>query len=118
MLLVEDEAVVRDAVGAALAEEGFQLREAADGAEAMRLLAQGGVDGLVTDVRPGDGPDGYAVARLARAGRPDLPVIYVTGDSAHRWMDEGVLGSVLVRKPFTARRIAAAVRQGLASPER
>jgi hypothetical protein len=43
--------------------------------------------------------------------RPDLPVIYISGDSAPDWKTEGVASSLMLAKPFTAGQILDAVAQ-------
>ena len=110
ILLVEDEALVLMTVETALQEAGYEVLSASDGDEALGAL-QDRVDelgALVTDVRLGK-PDGWAVARQARELKPTLPVVYVTGDSAHEWASQGVPGSVLVEKPFAPAQIVTAV---------
>ena len=65
---------------------------------------------LITDVRLGEGPDGWAVARYARKLKPGLPIIYFSGNSAHEWPSEGVPNSLYLQKPLTAPQIVKAVR--------
>jgi DNA-binding response OmpR family regulator len=63
----------------------------------------------LTDVRLGQ-PDGWEVARWARELVPRMPVLYVTGDSAHEWHTQGVPNSLVVAKPFVAAQIVTALR--------
>ena len=65
---------------------------------------------LLTDVRLGDGVDGWEVARRIRQKEPSLPVIYVTGSTAEEWASQGVPSSILVSKPF-ARAAARCARE-------
>jgi DNA-binding NtrC family response regulator len=65
--------------------------------------------GLVTDVRLGSGPDGWDVARHARHKKPDMPVVYMTGDSAANWAAEGVPKSLLLMKPFAPAQAITAI---------
>jgi DNA-binding response OmpR family regulator len=58
----------------------------------------------------GCGPDGWRLARQARERRPDLPVLYVTGDSACDWSVQGVSGSAVLQKPFQTERMLAELR--------
>ncbi len=79
VLLVEDEAAVRGLAERVLARRGWQVRAAGDGHDALRLISDDEpLDLLVTDaVMPGmGGPE--LIGRL-RAGRPELPVILVSG---------------------------------------
>lgn len=51
---------------------------------------------------------GWDVARAARTERATLPIIYVTGDSAHEWPVQGVPRSRLIPKPFLAQEVLRA----------
>lgn len=110
LLVVEDEPRVAAMVEYLLDEEGFRVDLMPDGARALDALARdGGYHALITDVRLGEGPDGWAVARAARARAPDLPVLYMTADSAADWATHGVPDSHLLEKPFTAQRMLTTV---------
>lgn len=111
LLVVEDEPLVREVLDEMLRDAGFSVHIAEEGTEAIRLVDALGceLDGVVTDVRLGAGPDGWAVARHAREQRSDMPIVYVTGDSAHEWQAQGVADSKLVQKPFVAAQIFKAV---------
>jgi DNA-binding response OmpR family regulator len=110
LLLVEDEELVLVTVETALQDAGYAVRSARGGAEAMGLLDADAETfcALVTDVNLGD-VDGWQVARRARELKPTLPVVFVTGDSAHEWASQGVPHSVLVEKPFAPAQIVTAV---------
>lgn len=111
LLVVEDEPLVRSMIEAMLLDAGFSVRPVENGARAIELVDLIGctIHGVVTDVRLGAGPDGWTVARHIRRRRPGLPVIYVTGDSAHEWRAEGVPESLLVQKPFVSAQITSAM---------
>jgi DNA-binding response OmpR family regulator len=65
---------------------------------------------LVTDVNLGSRDlSGWEIARHAREINHDLPVIYMTGDSANDWAVKGVPNSVLLIKPFAAAQVVTAV---------
>ena len=115
MLVVEDEPRVAATVEYLLGEEGFDVALADDGAAALHALEGSPYAALLTDVRLGPGPDGWAVAREARARAPALPVIYMTADSAADWAGSGVAGSLLLQKPFTPRQMLRALSE-LLSP--
>jgi CheY-like chemotaxis protein len=110
LLLVDDEALVRMTIEAALEDAGFDVRPAASGREALSLLDAEAetFSAIVTDVNLGD-VSGWEVARHARELRPSMPVVYVTGDSAAQWAAQGVPKSVLVEKPFAPAQIVTAV---------
>jgi CheY-like chemotaxis protein len=101
LLLVEDDALVRDTVAMMLQEEGFTVIEAASAAEAIRLVGDGlEVRVMVTDVDLGGGPSGTELADRLHRIRPDLRVIFITGRAgslAHRARDER---EAVLAKPF------------------
>lgn len=112
VLLVEDEFLIRDLVQTSLEDADFAVVTAGHGGEAIQLLDGGRqpVSALITDVRLGEGPDGWAVARYARKLQPALPIIYFSGHSAADWPSEGVPNSLYLQKPLTAPQIVKAVR--------
>ena len=67
------------------------------------------LQGLITDIRLGVGPNGWQVARHARRKFANLPIVYVTGDSAADWTVEGVPGSVLLQKPYADAQMLTAM---------
>jgi len=104
VLLVEDDAGVRDVSARALRAGGFQVLAAAGAGEAMELAARspGPIDVLVTDVVM-PGVNGEALAEELRRRRPDLRILYVSGYpddiiGRHGVLDRGV---ELLAKPFT-----------------
>ena len=111
LLLAEDEPLILLSTQDALEAAGFSIVPAADGAEAMAVLAErhGEIKGLVTDVRLGAGPNGWDVARRARELNPLLPVLYATGDSAMDWPVQGVPKSLVIQKPYVAAQVLTAI---------
>lgn len=114
ILLVEDEVLIRFILAEALAQEGFEVREAADGDQASALIAEtpDGFSLLVTDIYMPGRLDGVGVARLFRARHPGVPVIYTTGRGV-LLNGVGSLGDkdVLIRKPFAPTELLAVVRR-------
>jgi len=77
ILVVDDDAGVRQAVGRALAFEGYDVTQASDGAEALRLIGSTRPDAMVLDVvMPEVG--GLDVCREVRASGDDLPILVLT----------------------------------------
>ena len=113
VLVVEDDDAVRIASAEALREIGYDVLEAPDAMEAVRLLAdRGGIDLLFTDVGLPGGVNGRALADAARNIHPALKVLFTTGytrDAAQRggapWAEEHFLP-----KPFSLEDLAAKVR--------
>lgn len=113
LLVVDDEALVLHLVADALEDGGFATFQAISGAEAIAALndSERQFSGLVTDVNLGDGITGWDLAREARHKNAELPVVYMTADSAHQWSAEGVPNSLLVQKPFAVTQVTTAIAQ-------
>ena len=80
ILIVEDEFLVRLTLVEALADEGYQVVEAASGDEALALLqADPAISMLMTDVQLPGSLDGPGLVRAAREHRSDLPAVFMTG---------------------------------------
>jgi CheY-like chemotaxis protein len=111
LLFAEDEPLIQAATEDALQHGGFDVLIASSGEGAIRLLDEriGDIGGLITDIRMGQGPNGWDVARHGRSLNPDLPVVYTTGDSAAEWPIEGVPKSVLVQKPYADAQLLTAI---------
>ena len=108
VLLVEDEFLISDMLAGALAEHGFEVHAVATAEDALRHLRHGGpCDILVTDINLPGSADGAVLARLARALRPDLPVVYASG--SYRSLDDldAVPGALFVPKPYNPDRLCA-----------
>lgn len=73
------------------------------------LEAEEAVAGVLTDIRCGSGPDGWAIARRARELHPHIPVIYMSGDSAHEHSAYGVPDSIMLQKPFAVAQVVTAI---------
>jgi CheY-like chemotaxis protein len=79
ILLVEDEAFLRELVMEGLQEAGFSVVEACDGNAGVQALQSDlRIDVLLSDIKLPD-IDGYQVAEAARSLRPDVKVILMTG---------------------------------------
>lgn len=115
ILIVEDEALIRLAAADMFEDAGFSVLEAGDAAEAIALIEDHAneIRILLTDIRLGNGPDGWDVARHARDKLQDLPIVFVSGDSAEDWSEAGIDRSVMLAKPVPDGDLLAAVRTGL-----
>ncbi|WP_161600805.1 hybrid sensor histidine kinase/response regulator [Teichococcus oryzae] len=127
ILLVDDEAQVREVLSLALREQGYAVFEAADGpAAVVHLESDAPCDALVSDLAM-PGMDGLAVLRAARQRRPGLPALLITGyagDAADRALGEAAEAGplLLLHKPVDpedlAERLSGLLRehgQGAAS---
>ncbi len=114
VFVVEDEPLIQDLIEEALQEGGFSVEKASTAEDAIRLLDQKGADyrALVTDIKLGHSKLlGWDVAKHAREINHNVPVVYMTGDSAHEWSSNGVPGSILIEKPFAPAQVVTAVAQ-------
>jgi len=108
VLVVEDEALVRMLVVQTLEEAGFAVREAAEAEGALEVLrTDHAIRLIVTDVGL-PGLNGRRLADEARARRPDMKVLFMTG-YADSTLLENVLpdGFGLITKPFDLDDLAA-----------
>ena len=118
VLVVEDESLVAVPMEDALSEAGFDPTILPTGERALALLEQDptGFRALVTDVRLTGEVDGWDMARRARELQPDVPVVYISGDSAGEWASKGVPNSVMLEKPFAWAQLVTALSTLLNSP--
>ena len=107
VLVVEDEREICELLSDIVAEQGLEpdcVRNDRDAYAALRARPRYAC--MIVDVNLGSGTTGYDVARFARAIRPQLPVIYVSGQTSEAsYRANGVPGSLFVPKPFTADEI-------------
>ena len=78
LLLVDDEAALREAIAERLADHGFVVDQAASGEDALARLAEFAYDIIVTDLRL-PGVDGRAVLEAALERYPEIIAIIITG---------------------------------------
>ena len=101
VLVVDDEAGIRRAVGAELEDQGYEVVMAASGSEALLRFAETEVDLVVTDLKM-EGVDGLDVLREVKRRRPEAEVLMMTAygsvESAVRAMKLGAYH--YIEKPF------------------
>lgn len=114
ILVVEDEAGIADFLRRGFEAEGFGVTVCADGVEGTRKALEEDVDLVVLD-RLLPGLDGTEVLRAIRAGRPALPVIFLTAKTEVADRVEGLeLGATdYVTKPFAFEELLARIRARL-----
>ncbi len=113
-LVVEDEWLLRLELAEELSGAGWQVREAATGDEALKVLSQiqadgAGLDFLVTDIRLGGLVDGWDVAEACRKIWPQLPVIYVSANPIVE--KRRVEGSAFLSKPVEVEQLLSECRR-------
>jgi len=110
VLLVEDDEMIRANTAEILVERGFAVVDAASAETAMAMLRANPVDILVTDVNlPGlSGPE---FADRARTLRPDLGIVFATGDTAAVLAEAD---AVMLAKPYGADVLVRAIDSAMA----
>ena len=97
VLIVDDEPNIRRMVGALLASEGYEVREAPDGARGVALATESEPDlALVDLMMPGE-LDGMAVLTALRERVPDVPVVMMSGRAG---LSDAVRATKLGAFPF------------------
>ncbi|WP_338027892.1 response regulator [Bradyrhizobium oropedii] len=111
VLVVEDDFSIKELAVEALSEGGFEPQAVASGEEALALLQRDHHQyrALITDIHLQGELTGWDVARRARELNLDMPVVYMTGDSADQWPSQGVPTSILLTKPFAPVQLVTAV---------
>ncbi|RZI61497.1 MAG: PAS domain S-box protein [Zymomonas sp.] len=119
VVIVDDEAPIRMLAAEALAEAGYDFVAAEDGRSGLALLkATPSAELLITDVGLPGGMNGRQLADAARAARPDLKVLFITGYAESAVLTGGDLeeGMYIMTKPFElkalARRVASILGGG------
>ena len=114
VLVVDDEASIRDLLSKTLALAEYDVDLAPDGRTALERLRIIPYDLLITDLKM-PGVDGLTVIREARRLKADIPVIIITGFSTEASAIEAVnLGvSGYLTKPFRVPRVLAAAAKAL-----
>jgi DNA-binding NtrC family response regulator len=118
VLVVEDDENVRVLTESNIAELGHDTLSAANGTEALALLAESiRITLLFTDINMPDGPDGLELARRAVELRPELRVLYTSGGGQADGMTAlFVEGSIFLPKPYTREQLMEAVRDVMRPP--
>jgi len=114
VLVVDDEPTVRMLIGDTLNELGYTGIEAADAASGLKVLeSDAKIDLLITDVGLPGGMNGKDMAERARAKRPDLKVLFITGYAQNAAISNGKLdpGMHVLSKPFAMEKLASRIRQ-------
>jgi len=116
ILIVEDEATVREVAARFLQSRGYRVLTAATPGEADNLLEKHGAEIalLLTDVVLPE-RSGRQLYESAREKFPHMRVLYMSGYTDNAIVHQGVLeaGTLLVQKPFTPDALARKVRQAL-----
>jgi CheY-like chemotaxis protein len=110
ILLVDDEALVRDELGGLLEDEGYEVVAGADGREGLELFQQHQPDMVITDVRMPRG-DGLSLAVAIRELSPETPVSVITGHGTEQMVIYALRAGVtdFIKKPVKLEDLTAAL---------
>lgn len=111
ILVVDDDARLRDLLNRYLSEQGFSVRAVADGGDMSRHLARERYDLMVLDLMlPGE--DGLSICRRLRGGNENMPIIMLTakGDDIDRIVGLEVGADDYLPKPFNPRELVARIQ--------
>ncbi|AQW51904.1 MULTISPECIES: response regulator transcription factor [Streptomyces] len=111
VLVVDDESALADLLSMALRYEGWEVRTAGDGAEAIRITRELRPDAVVLDIMLPD-MDGLTVLGRLRRELPDIPVLFLTARDAVEDRIAGLTagGDDYVTKPFSLEEVVARLR--------
>ncbi|MBI4577081.1 MAG: sigma-54-dependent Fis family transcriptional regulator [Planctomycetes bacterium] len=117
VLVVDDEASVRELLEILLAGEGYRVRTAGEGGEALEVLGREGADLVIQDLRM-PGMDGLGFLGAIKDRWPEMPAVVIT---AHGTWDDAVeamrLGAFdYLKKPFDTDNVRAVLARALTAP--
>ncbi|MDA9493117.1 histidine kinase [Bradyrhizobium sp. CCBAU 11361] len=118
ILIVEDDALVRQYVVTQIKSLGYAALEAGNAAEALTIIdADKGIDLLFTDVIMPGAMNGRQLADEAARRRPDLKTLFTSGYTENAIVHHGRLdsGVLLLAKPYRKSELAKMLRTALAS---
>jgi two-component system, OmpR family, phosphate regulon response regulator OmpR len=110
ILVLDDDARIRDLLRRYLSQEGFEVALAEDGKALNRILLRDAVDLIVLDLMmPGE--DGLSVCRRLRAAKDKTPIIMLTakGEDVDRIVGLEVGADDYLAKPFNPRELLARI---------
>ncbi len=113
IMLVEDDAAVRDLLVRRLRSMGYEVVPVDDAVKALKVLPEHDVDLLLTDVVLPGGIYGDKLAVQARELRPGLKVLFMSGYPKNAMDHLGQLGvdAPVLRKPFRNQELAVQLRR-------
>ncbi|MET1079449.1 MAG: response regulator [Pseudomonas sp.] len=116
ILVVEDEAIFLQILVEYLDGEGYRVLQAGSAQEAFAILAsKPQLDLLITDFRLPDGVTGVMIAEPALKLRPDLKIIYMSGEPEAIFASgtPTIALAPILAKPFTLRRLHSQIQSML-----
>ena len=115
ILLVEDDALIRDYIAGLLTSSGYSVTTARSSAESLDLIAAGlAPDLLFTDIMIAGGMNGIELARQAQGILPDMKVLFTSGYAGAAGQQPLPTGAEFLQKPFRRLRCIEKVQSVLA----
>lgn len=118
LLIVDDEPDLREVLALQFENFGLNITEAGNGAEALDIVARGGVDAILSDVRMPTMDGGTFLNNLRQSHGNDIGLVLLTGYSdmpEHEAYARGASG--LVKKPYDRDQLASTVMNLFLTPE-
>ena len=115
ILLVEDEAITRNAFADALRNESHEVIQAADGDQALFLLCKYHVDLIITDVVM-PRLNGFDLISKIRAVCPDVPILIISAYASQYSEKIPDNKAKFLKKPIDPPELIAAVQRLLPTP--
>src|ERR1044072_1170776 len=97
-----------------LSSLGYEVKEAEDAGEAIRILEGEEFDVLFTDIVMPGPANGIELARYVRLGHPDIHIVFTSGFSEMNSTDLNELRATYVSKPYRKAEIARILQEVLA----
>jgi PAS domain S-box-containing protein len=116
VVLVDDEAALLEVSRSWLEALGYSVTACSDPRDALRMIDESPFDLLLTDIAM-PALNGYELAAQARARRPALALLYMSGFVSSAEKARRVVEAELLEKPFVKDHLARAVRRALAAGE-
>lgn len=112
ILVVDDEAALRELLSRSFTREGHDVTAVADGTVAIELATSRQFDIVLLDVALGHGPNGYDVCRALRARRSVVPIIMLTALDSEADAVQGLEAGAddYVTKPFGLAELRSRIR--------
>lgn len=110
ILLVDDDAWIRDSMSICLSCEGCRVTTAESAREGLSIIRQGGIDILICDYQLPD-RDGLDLLREAKELAPEVPMILITAfGSRELYAQAATIGvDIFIDKPFNSQTIEHAI---------
>ena len=119
ILIVDDEKNIREGLAADFEMDGYNVKLAENGKEALSLIAKGDIDLVITDLRMPGGVSGEDVLQHVTRETPGIPVIVLTGhgsiDEAVKAMQNGAF--IFLTKPLNLEQLEITVKRALQGRE-